>query len=284
MRTYWLASYPKSGNTWFRVFISNLLFPEQAPVDPNRLPLNNLIASGRGPFQEILGFPSSLLTTAESARLRPAVDRIIGRDWQRRICLRKAHDAYLILDNGRPLMGEGPDFAAVYVLRNPWDVAVSAANHWARSIDEAVDILCRPKNRQDRVPEQNVSEQFPERLLGWSGHAISWLRAPLDLCLIRYEEMHARPLDTFRRAAQFLGLDCDDRAIQAAIEASAFKRLQEIETESGFREAPARENARFFRQGQTGEGLTRLNPAQIELLRAEQEKVEREIERRAMRA
>src|SRR6056297_24894 len=100
MQTVWLASYPKSGNTWFRVFLSNLLYPEFAPVDPNRLPLNNLIASARSPFHEIVGVPPSLLSPDEIDSLRPSVDQIIGRDWSRPICVRKAHDAYTYLPDG----------------------------------------------------------------------------------------------------------------------------------------------------------------------------------------
>ena len=64
-RTVWLASYPKSGNTWLRIFLANLLCPDQAPVNINSLHLGAAIASSRYRFDEVLGMPSALLTHAE---------------------------------------------------------------------------------------------------------------------------------------------------------------------------------------------------------------------------
>ncbi len=278
MQTCWLASYPKSGNTWFRIFLANLLFPDRAPLDPNKLPISNLIASAREPFQEILGFKTSLLTSDESACLRPTVDAFIARSWSGSLCLRKAHDAYTTLPNGDPLMGQGPEFKALYILRDPWDVAVSAANHWNLSIDEAVDRMCneRPQTHRDH----DINEQFPQHLLSWSGHVLSWLRSPLELCLIRYEDMHGDALATFSKATRFLGLEHDKQAIMGAIEASEFKRLQRLETEKGFVETP-RSGTTFFRKGVKGEGLSRLTDPQIDRLRQQLALVDQEIENRA---
>jgi len=266
MKTHWLASYPKSGNTWFRVFLANLLHPESSPVDPNHLPVRNLISSARSPFHEIVGVPPALLTPEEYESLRPAVDFVIGRDWARPPCLRKAHDAYTYLPDGRPLMGKGPNFAAIYILRNPWDVAVSAANHWGRSLGWAVDMMCRNDSTVYHQKDRS-SPQLRQRLLSWSGHVESWLKAPLSLCLLRYEDMHSDPLETFRRAVQFLGVECIDSEIRDAIEASGFEQLQQIERERGFREAP--KNRHFFHKGKVGRGRGLLSEADSSRLERE---------------
>ena len=278
MQTCWLASYPKSGNTWFRIFLSNLLYPELSPVDPNQLPMSNLIASARGPAQEIMGFNTSLLTSEESAGLRPAVDDFIARSWKRSLCLRKAHDAYTHLPDGRPLMGQGPDYKAIYVLRDPWDVAVSAANHWDVSIDKAVKSLCSSK--KPAHVDSDITEQFPQHLLSWSRHALSWLNSPMEICLIQYENMHSEPLLTFRKAIRFLGLDHDDEHIRDAIHASEFKRLQRLEVDDGYVETP-RKGTRFFRKGVKGEGLECLSSAQLEQLRQQRAIVDKAIGEKA---
>ncbi|MEE4331125.1 MAG: sulfotransferase domain-containing protein [Wenzhouxiangella sp.] len=277
MKTFWLVSYPKSGNTWFRVFLSNLLHPERSPVDPNNLPIKNLIASARSPFHEIVGVPPSLLIPAEYDDLRPAVDRVIGRDWPSAPCLRKAHDAYTYLPDGRPLMGESPDFAAIYILRNPWDVAVSASNHWATTVEKTVDIMCRDDSVLDGRKDR-ITTQLRQRLLSWSGHAESWLNAPLDLCFLRYEDMHFKPLETFRRAAQFLELQASDEQIETAIAASRFERLQRIERERGFREAPA--SRAFFRSGKVGAGRDLLSASDRRRLAQENDIVDQVLRRR----
>jgi aryl sulfotransferase len=71
MRTIWLASYPKSGNTWFRMLAANLSAQNGKPVDINNLPERGGIASARGPFDYLSPLDSSLLTHDEIDCLRP---------------------------------------------------------------------------------------------------------------------------------------------------------------------------------------------------------------------
>ncbi|HJX72016.1 MAG TPA: hypothetical protein VJ346_08695, partial [Bacteroidales bacterium] len=66
----WLASYPKSGNTWFRIFLTNLLNHTNEPVDINNL-YPSTIASSRSLFDEATGLESSDLTLDEIELLRP---------------------------------------------------------------------------------------------------------------------------------------------------------------------------------------------------------------------
>jgi len=246
--------------------------PEESPVDPNQLPLNNLIAAARSPLHEIVGVPPALLTPDECENLRPDVDRVVARDWAQPLCLRKAHDAYTFLPDGRPLMGGRPDFAAIYILRNPWDVAVSAANHWGQTIEQAVNMMCE-ENTAIESRKDRSSPQIHQRLLSWSGHVASWLKAPLDLCVLRYEDMHSRPLETFQRAVRFLGVQASDSDIQSAMEASRFDRLQGIERERGFLEAA--KNRRFFRSGRTGEGRQLLSEQDQRRLDKQFEEIEK---------
>src|ERR1051325_10793236 len=76
-RFVWLASYPKSGNTWLRVFLANLIRGGNEPVDINQLDV--LSASDRSLFDASTGLASSELTRAEIARLRPGVFRVASR-------------------------------------------------------------------------------------------------------------------------------------------------------------------------------------------------------------
>lgn len=270
-QTIWLASYPKSGNTWFRIFLANLLHPELAPVDVNRLPMQMPIAGSRSAFDEALGVPSALLTTDEVERLRPAADRRFAARWDGRPRLRKAHDAYTWLPDGRPLMGRGPDFAALYILRDPRDVAVSMTNHFACTLEEAVGNLCDTRFAI-AGGRRGAGPQFEQRLLSWEGHVASWLGAPLPLHLMRYERMRGEPLATFRAAVRFLGLDHGDEAIEAALDASRFERLQRQEERRRFRETPHRA-PRFFRSARVGEGVERLSPEQRRRLEAMMDRV-----------
>jgi len=80
-RIVWLASYPKSGNTWMRIFLANLINGSSTPID-----LNDLISNGssfsRPMIDDALGFDTGDLTPEECARLRPVVFRVSANSLQ----------------------------------------------------------------------------------------------------------------------------------------------------------------------------------------------------------
>jgi aryl sulfotransferase len=95
-----------------------------------------------------------------------------------------------------------------------------------------------------------LRSQFQQPLGTWSQHVTSWLdEAGLPLCLLRYEDMLAAPVDHLTRVARFLGMPTENAA--AAIKAVQFGRLQELEKLHGFRERP-NTAPRFFVRGRAG--------------------------------
>ena len=94
----------------------------------------------------------------------------------------------------------------------------------------------------------------------------SWVdESHVPLLLMRYEDMLARPLETFASAVRFAGLGHDEDRIERALEASRFERLKQREQESGFRETH-RKSTHFFREGRAGSWREALSPAQVERL------------------
>ena len=257
---YWLASYPKSGNTWFRAFLRNLQENGAAPVDINELNTGG-IASARGWLDEVLGFDTAELTPDEVERLRPEVYRWALRDAG--IGYHKIHDAYILTAAGEPLISREATLGALYIIRNPLDVALSAANHWHCSIDAAIASLGNPNMALCRS-RQALPAQVRQRLGSWSEHVLSWVDAPeLKVEVIRYEDLLAAPLPTFTRAARFLELPHEVERVEKAIRFSAFQELARQEQEKGFRERPQR-TERFFRAGQSGGWRQKLTTGQIE--------------------
>jgi hypothetical protein len=280
-RTVWLASYPKSGNTWFRLFIANLINPELAPVSFNAMKLATPIASSRQHFDQLLGVPSALLTQDEIDRMRGAADRQLAAGWGEDLLLRKAHDAYRLAD-GTALLGEAPDFAAIHILRDPWDVAPSLANHMSCTLDQAVEHLCDPGFALAKG-SKGLNSQLRQHHGTWADHALSWLSAPMDVHVMRYEAMKADPVAVFAAAVRYLRLPHDEAAVAAALEACRFDRLQDQEAAERFREGP-RDTQRFFRSGRVGEGLETLREDQLGRLRAMHVQVEAALAAREARA
>ena len=123
----WLASYPKSGNTWLRVFLANLRGDLELPVEINEFDFAP-IASRRRIFDEETGIEASDLTSYEIDRLRPEVYEQLAAKADE-ILFMKVHDAYTTNDRKLPLFPEKATVGTIYIIRNPMDVAISFPHH-----------------------------------------------------------------------------------------------------------------------------------------------------------
>ena len=256
----WLASYPKSGNTWFRVFLANLLGDSDEPASINRLG-KTPIASSRLLFDDEIGFEASDLTADEIDRLRPELYIHLAQKVSGPVFM-KIHDAFLYLDDNRPLIPQDATAGALYFIRNPLDVAVSFAHHSGWDYDTTISRMaddgftsCEKKDR--------LHNQLRQKLLSWSGHAESWVdQTPFDVQVVRYEDMLQNPFETFATASRVVGLDPSDDEILRALEHSSFQRLRAQEEAEGFIEKHPSAST-FFRSGKIGSWREELNCAQV---------------------
>src|SRR3990167_2747274 len=171
---YWLASYPKSGNTWFRIVLANLLNKTDDPVDLNNINVG-VIASSRSWMDETLGYDTSDLTQDEVDALRPQIYHWYSEQIETPV-YHKIHDAYTLLDNSNPLIPAKGCLGVLYFIRNPLDVAISFANHFSCSIDDAIQIM---SNKQFALCKNKYHQinQLRQWLLSWSEHVNSWVSA-----------------------------------------------------------------------------------------------------------
>jgi len=260
-RIVWLASYPKSGNTWFRAFLTALLYPENPTVDINNM-YPTIIASSRQFFDEMAGVASSDLSPKEIDRLRPLVYRRNALE-SNEIIYHKVHDAYTLLPGDVPLFQADITKAVLYFIRNPLDVVVSFANHLNTTIEKTISIM----NSLDYAfsfRTDRLHNQVRQKLLTWSEHVKSWVdESGLPLLVLRYEDMKANPILTFSRAVLFIGLSATRHEIELALCHSSFDNLKKQEEEKGFSEKSARSSI-FFRKGIVGDWQNVLTKEQIE--------------------
>lgn len=257
---FWIASYPKSGNTWFRVFLTNLKRDDCAPANINELE-GTPIASDREIFSIHTGIEASNLTEREIDELRPGVFEHLSQE-SSGIFYCKIHDAYSQTMGGGPLIPQKATVGAIYIVRNPLDVAISYAHHSGVAIDRAIAVMADESHTLG-ASRGRLGRQLPQRLLSWSKHVLSWVAAPgLDIHVMRYEDMHRDPLTSFSEAARFARLPCDPTMVEKALQFSAFDLLQQMERAHGFREK-SRHAESFFRNGKVGSWRSVLSDAQV---------------------
>lgn len=253
----WLASYPKSGNTWLRAFLANFIANRADPVPLDEL--SNYAEDEANPdlFGALAGRPSSSLDISEIAALRPAVHAAIAeRSAGTRFV--KTHNMAGSFD-GHPLHNMQVTAGAIYVVRNPLDVAISMTHHFGIDTDAAIERL-----GNESVATAN-DELFVSQILGsWSMHAQSWADIRHDRVLVvRYEDMIEKPVKTFVKIAKLVSAGQDRARIERAIRHADFRSLAAMEKQHGFIEA-SDTGARFFRRGRHNEWRELLTREQVQ--------------------
>ena len=262
----WLASYPKSGNTWLRAVLTNYLSQDGGPASINAL--LGRPAIGRQVFDEFLGMESTNLTAAELERRLPQF-----REWLSRPpfdppyppggpFLVKTHEVHRLASSGArfPPIGR-----AVYLVRNPLDIAVSYAHHGNAPIDRVVAWMNNAGRSESQTPG-GVFGSLPEPLDTWSGNLSSWVeQTDIPVHVARYEDLLAGPHAEFAAIVRFIGLGEDLVRLRQALEHSRFSRLQAQEAEFGFVEKQPTAQS-FFRAGLSGSWRTALSPEQVRAL------------------
>lgn len=252
----WLASFPKSGNTWFRAFLTNLIANRPEPADINALDYVNF--SSRQHFDGALGWESSDLSIEAVNRLRPQVQEVLA---QGENAFYKAHEAFTHPVTGEPLFSLNATRAALYFIRNPLDVVISYGFHFGKDVDDAIE---RMNNREAHLAASGgLRPQLAQPIGDWSGHVRSWVDAPgLNVHVVRYEDMLSRTHEVFTAACRFAGLPDDPERVARALEHSSFRELQKQEKAKGFNEA-IRPDKPFFRNGRAGSWREVLSPGQV---------------------
>src|SRR5690606_24209678 len=231
----WLASYPKSGNTWLRIFLYQLMrlmggYPREAD-ELNQLDRASMYESILfGLFEQALGQPLETASREQVAQVRPRVHALIV-ERLKSVALVKTHN--VLGEIGEyPTVNLGVTAGGVYLVRDPRDVAPSLAKHLGSDIDHAIRVM-----GTSGFETSNKKESAYEIWGSWSQHVYGWTTPAHEMILVvRYEDMLARPMETFGAILKHLRQNPREEYVVEAIDLSSFDKLQRQEAERGFRE------------------------------------------------
>jgi hypothetical protein len=256
----WIASYPKSGNTWVRLFILNLLREISGNAadaqDINHLSDHTVWETSADPYRQLLDRNPMECSPEEIARTRPQAQRLVAEARSRPFFI-KSHLGVARIE-GYPTVNFEMTLAAIYVVRNPLDVAISYARYTGREINQVIEQMADPALRSQG------SERFVYEFMGsWSTHVASWMSVShRPIYIIRYEDMLTAPFKVFGGLARFLRLSPSPEQLKAAIDKSSFSQLSKQEAEKGFIERPPTAG-KFFRVGKADQWRDALTKEQV---------------------
>jgi hypothetical protein len=258
-RILWLASFPKSGNTWTRSFLAQYFMPPGEAPDINNLRRFTTADVRQDFFDRAAGRPYVGTSIEDWLPVRQKALALIAGSKPGQHFV-KTHSRIDRI-GGQALIPPELTVAGIYIIRNPFDVAPSYARHMGLDIDGAIRLMTH-------ADAMNVTPSGIFEMIGrWDTHIHSWTTAPgLPLHIMRYEDMTANTERAFRSLLGFLGVKVHDGTLRRAIRATAFSAMQKQEREKGFLERPPQMEA-FFAKGQAGAWRDDLTPAQVSALR-----------------
>ena len=250
----WLASYPKSGNTWVRALLTNYLYNEN--YKENAFSKLDMIKSfpQKYAFKGIVDELELEKNYMVLFRYFIEAQKKINKDKNLQII--KTHNISGSVNNFEFTDRENT-LGSIYILRDPRSVAVSYAYHANISFEKSVEIMLDEK----RITLHN--KIYPEARSSWKVHLRSWLNHPMPKIIIKYEELEKNTHECFKSILIFINkfikkkIDINDQKILNAVQNCSFDNLSKLENKLGFVEKG--KNVNFFRKGKTDEWKTVLS-------------------------
>ncbi len=249
----WLASYPKSGNTWVRSFISSILFTRDGDVD-----LSKLENISQFPLRsQFTNYIDDLQDVKKVYQNWSNVQNYMNLD--NKIKFLKTHHVNCKIENFE-FTDDNNSLGVIYIVRDPRNVACSVKNHFSlENYDEVKNFLFREHNWLGIITDKNIKpldNKIPTLISSWKTNYLSWKNKTKNYLLIKYENLLEDPYLEFGKISKYLenhlNVKFDEKKIKKAIETCSFRNLQQLETDGKFKEQTVdkqNKSVKFFHLG-----------------------------------
>ena len=230
----WLASYPKSGNTWVRHFLASLIYSNQGKVG-----------------LEKLGFIMQYPKRDQFEKLVTNLDDFnqIKKNWINSQNLINSDNKLSIFKTHHVLCSLGKDnftdekntLGAIYIVRDPRNVISSILYHFNLSnTEEALNFIQREDKFIGNVKDK-VNYPLHTLIGSWKTNYNSWKFFGKNFLLVKYEDLILNPNTEFKRIANYItnttNIKFSEEQIKKGIDESSFENLQKLEDKNGFIES-----------------------------------------------
>ena len=229
----WLASYPKSGNTWVRAIIASLLYSNDGNFNfelikkIKQFPTKQNFKGLMNDFNDFNEIKKNWITAQERINL------------DNQIKILKTHQGKYTVDKDCFTNSQNT-LAAIYIVRDPRTLVSSISNHYTLTLDHAYNFLITTRiiGNSKKYEEDQTGMKC---LLGrWNDHYRSWTRNKNNLLLIKYEDLIQNPNKELEKIIKFLknylNINTNINKNKKIIETTSFKNLREMEQKGLFTE------------------------------------------------
>ena len=230
----WLASYPKSGNTWVRHFLASLIYSNQGKVG-----------------LEKLGFIMQYPKRDQFEKLVTNLDDFnqIKKNWINSQNLINSDNKLNIFKTHHVLCSLGKDnftdkkntLGAIYVVRDPRNVISSILYHFNLSNTEEALNFIQTEDKFIGNVKNKVNYPLHTLIGSWKTNYNSWKFSGKNFLLVKYEDLILNPNTEFKRIANYItnttNIKFSEEQIKKGIDESSFENLRKFEDKNGFIES-----------------------------------------------
>ena len=233
---FWIASYPKSGNTWLRTLISSYYYSKDGIF------YKDLIQK-IGQFPEKRHFESfkyDAKSVISTTHFWIKAQEKINQD--KKLKFFKTHNVFGKI-NDKPFTNKDNSLGCIYIIRDPRNVITSLSHHYELSYEESLSWMTNHKKYifDDRVGQDFGNFQF---ISSWSNNYKSWkIQKDLPVKMVRYEDLLEKTFVVTKEIIEFINKISKNNTkinitkLKNAVASTSFNRLKKKENEEGFSEA-----------------------------------------------
>ena len=235
---FWIASYPKSGNTWIRILLSSYYYTEDGIFNESKI--HNIDQFPQKKYFKDFKYDKTIVN--DTARLWLKAQKKINLDKKLRFF--KTHNAFGNL-NGNPFTDNINSIGAIYVVRDPRNVITSLKNHYELNDNQAYSWMINENNYLYDIHnfEEDGYSDF-QFISSWSTNYKSWkVQKKIPIKIIKYEDLLNETYLVFKDLINFINMIVNNSEhinsdkLKKVIDSTLFDKLRKKEQDKGFTES-----------------------------------------------